>query len=84
MVNIKRMKTIHLYFHGKVFQPGLTPPAKMIEHHFSGKLSLCEAINLYELVSNVKISLNGELVTELDRLLEDGDELQFFRPVSGG
>lgn len=78
------MKTVHLSFHGNVFQPGITSPAKMSEHHFSGTLSLCEIISLYKLVSNVKLSLNGELVTELDHLFEDGDELHFFRPVSGG
>lgn len=75
---------IVIYFHGSVFLQGSRSKPERKTHQCNQLTSLQDLIDHYSLVPNVKISVNGELVDNANKLVNEGDEIHFFRPVSGG
>jgi len=78
------MMNILIYFHGSVFSGNNHLRAVKITHKFEQPLSVQNLITHYSLITNVKVSINEEFINDLSRLVNENDEIHFFRPVSGG
>ena len=75
---------ILITFHGSIFLVDSRSTPGRILHQLHQLTSLQDLMTHYSLIPNVKVSVNGELITDFNQLVNEGDEIHFFRPVSGG
>ena len=78
------MIEVIITFHGSVFLRDARPIQGKTFHQCHQLTSIQNLIDYYSLIPNVRVSVNGELINDVDKLFNPGDEIHFFRPVSGG
>lgn len=78
------MMDVEIYFHGAIYKRDAQPMLGNITHRCDQPTSVQDLINRYSLIPNVKVSINEELINDITKLVCEGDEIHFFRPVSGG